>query len=75
MAMHRYLNTGLFAVDDVREDGQAGVGIGRAGVTVVVLPGKGTFSASTEISPEYARELARELNELADRFEAREGVL
>lgn len=73
MAVTRSVRTGLLIVD-VREDGQVGVGIAREGVHVVVLPAKGCFSAGTQVTPAAAREIARELNELADRVEARDGT-
>lgn len=73
MGVRRSVRSGLLIADDVREDGQVGVGIAREGVHVVVMPAKGCFSAGTELSPTDAREIARELNELADRVEARDG--
>jgi hypothetical protein len=74
MAVERKPNTGLLVADDVRNDGQVGVGIGRDGVHVAVLPAKGCFAASTSIGPAEAREIAAELVVLADRVEAREAA-
>jgi hypothetical protein len=71
MTVERKPHTGLLVADDVRNDGQVGVGIARDGVLVIVLPAKGCFSARTEIGPAEARELAAELIVLADRVEAR----
>lgn len=68
MAVTRSLTTGMLIVDGVRGDGVVGVNIARDGVHIVVLPARGCF-----VSPADAREIARQLNEIADRVEARGG--